>query len=139
MLKFGSKHSKNNYLHQNKCVYRCSQTKISYTVKIMSYTKQVYSLSQTILIPGPYIWLHFIYSSMVLYSNKYPENSVGPPFRANKYRNRYRNSLELVQSPYVFTTCFHQLMYIVRPASLWPSIPKLETGLLNCRTCQPEE
>jgi hypothetical protein len=55
MLKFGSKHSNNNYLRQNKCVYRCSQTKISYTVKIMSYTKQVYSLSQTILIPGPYI------------------------------------------------------------------------------------
>ncbi len=27
----------------------------------------------------------------------------------------------------------------VRPAGLWPSVPKLETGLLNCRTCQPEE
>ncbi len=30
-------------------------------------------------------------------------------------------------------------LYCVRPAGLWPSVPKLETGLLNCRMCQPKE
>jgi hypothetical protein len=38
-----------------------------------------------------------------------------------------------------FTNEKDQKEYIVRPAGLWPSVPKLETGLLNCRTCQPEE
>ena len=39
---------------------------------------------------------------------------------------------------YRYIIRFWQL-YSVRPAGLWSSVPKLETGLLNCRTCQPEE